>query len=81
MGQFYHFQLGDFECIALTDNRRVSSIGEEIIDVPPAELSAAMQALGYPADKVEIGYTHLLVNTGEQRVLIVPPELVGDTPA
>jgi glyoxylase-like metal-dependent hydrolase (beta-lactamase superfamily II) len=66
----YHFKLGAFDCLAISDNTRVETVGQMIVNVPEADLSAAVRDLGYPSDELQIGYNVLLVNTGEGRVLV-----------
>ena len=71
MATAFHFKLGTFACMAIPDNDKLEPITEMIAaDVPPAELSAVRHELGYPSDDLEVGYNCLLVNTGEQRVLV-----------
>jgi glyoxylase-like metal-dependent hydrolase (beta-lactamase superfamily II) len=67
----YRFKLGKFDCLVLSDNTRVETVGQMIAaDVPPGELSAVLRDLGYPSDELQVGYNCLLVNTGERRVLV-----------
>ena len=70
MRNSFRFNLGGLTCLALRDGGRTSTIEQEIVDVPPADLSAAMRAAGFASDEVEVGFNVLLVEMDGQRILV-----------
>jgi glyoxylase-like metal-dependent hydrolase (beta-lactamase superfamily II) len=69
--QFYRFQLGDFEVTTLRDGA-VQVDGPHPIfgeDQPAEDVAAFAEENFLPADRMEISFTPILVNTGEALVL------------
>jgi glyoxylase-like metal-dependent hydrolase (beta-lactamase superfamily II) len=69
--QFYRFQLGDFEVTTLRDGA-VQVDGPHPIfgeDQPAEDVAAFAEENFLPADRMEISFTPVLVNTGEALVL------------
>jgi glyoxylase-like metal-dependent hydrolase (beta-lactamase superfamily II) len=66
----YHFQLGDFHCMAICDGRQ--SISQETLfhKAPEQLLAQALRQNGLEPDKLEIAWTCLLVDTGETTLLV-----------
>lgn len=66
----YRFQLGEFECIAVSDGVSSSDVRKLFLNAPRQTLFEALEERGLPRDEIELSATCLLVNTGEQRILI-----------
>lgn len=66
----YSFELGDYECLVIQDQRAVMTLGDLVANVEPEELKEVRLQLGLPVEGVEVGYNCLLVRTGEQNVLV-----------
>jgi glyoxylase-like metal-dependent hydrolase (beta-lactamase superfamily II) len=66
----YHFQLGDFECIAIRDAVMAYPIDEVFPDVPREQLAQALADHQAPSKEIVFDYSCLLVDTGKQRLLI-----------
>lgn len=67
---FYRFQLGDFACVCLSDGSHDYPLNSFFANAPPAEVEVALKQHNLPADYITTPYTNLLVDTGEQRVLV-----------
>lgn len=70
MNNSFRFEMGDLACLALRDGGRTSTIEQEIVDVPTADLSAAMRAAGFESDGVDVGFNVLLVEMDGRRILV-----------
>ena len=66
----YHFQVGDFECTVINDGVEIYPTNDVIADVPQEQLEQALGARGFSRTEATVGYNCLLVNTGEQYVLV-----------
>lgn len=65
----HRFELGRFTCFALRDGGRTMEMAQLFPRVPPAELRAALAASGADPE-IPVGYSCLLIDSGEGRVLI-----------
>ncbi|HSG16549.1 MAG TPA: MBL fold metallo-hydrolase [Anaerolineae bacterium] len=66
----FHFQLGDFKCIAVRDGGHVGSADFLFVNTPPKELEQALAENNLERDKLPSSWTCLLVDTGEKRLLV-----------
>jgi glyoxylase-like metal-dependent hydrolase (beta-lactamase superfamily II) len=66
----FRFQVGDFTCYALRDGFFNYPLEMFFANAPPDALDAALRQRGKPLDRMGTLYTLLLVDTGEQRVLV-----------
>jgi len=66
----YRFALGDFECASLSDGSHDYALKDFFANVPIAQVEEALRQRNEPVDHITTPYTHLYVNTGEQRVLV-----------
>jgi glyoxylase-like metal-dependent hydrolase (beta-lactamase superfamily II) len=66
----YHFRLGDFGCVSISDGTLDYSLEHFFINAPKAEAEAALRDHGLPTDGIITPYTYLVVQTGEHRVLV-----------
>jgi glyoxylase-like metal-dependent hydrolase (beta-lactamase superfamily II) len=79
---FYRFQLGDFEITTLLDGA-VQLDGPHPIfgeNQPAEEVAAFAEANFLPADRMEISFTPILVNTGDRLVLFDTGNAPGRRP-
>jgi glyoxylase-like metal-dependent hydrolase (beta-lactamase superfamily II) len=67
---FYPFQLGDFECVCLSDGSLDYPLQNFFSNVELADIEAALQQLNLPIDYITTPYTYLFVNTREHRVMV-----------
>ncbi|MGE5222556.1 MAG: MBL fold metallo-hydrolase [Omnitrophica WOR_2 bacterium] len=68
--QYYRFQLGDFECVALCDGSMDYTLESFVTNAPKEQVEAVLKAANLPVDHITTPYTYLYVNTGKQRVLV-----------
>ena len=66
----YHFRLGDFDCVSISDGTNDYSLEHFFANAPKAEAEAALRDHGLSKDEIITPYTYLVVQTGEHRVLI-----------
>ena len=66
----YRFQLGDFECLSLSDGSVNYPPGHLFANVPKAQVEKALCHRNLPADYVTTPCAHLYVDTGVHRVLV-----------
>jgi glyoxylase-like metal-dependent hydrolase (beta-lactamase superfamily II) len=66
----YHFPLGDFECVSLSDGSLDYSLKNFFANVPIEQIEEALRQHNLPIDYVTTPYTYLYVNTGQHRVLV-----------
>jgi glyoxylase-like metal-dependent hydrolase (beta-lactamase superfamily II) len=66
----YRFQLGSFECLALSDGSVNYPPGHLFANVPKAQVEEALRGRGRPVDYITTPCTCLCVNTGAQQVLV-----------
>jgi glyoxylase-like metal-dependent hydrolase (beta-lactamase superfamily II) len=67
---YYHFKLGAFKCTSLSDGSNDYPPQNIFANVPKDELEAVLRRHNLPTDHVTTPYTYLVVDTGEQRVLV-----------
>jgi len=66
----YIFQLGEFECISLSDGSSDYPPQSFFANVPKAQVETVLRQHNLPGDHITTPYTFLYVNTGQQRVLV-----------
>lgn len=66
----YRFQLGDYECLALSDGDWDYPLKNLFASVPLEEVQEALRERGLPIDYVTTPYSYLCANTGEHQVLV-----------
>lgn len=66
----WHFQLGEFKCIAIRDGGHMGSADFLFCNAPQQEVAQALQKYGLEADQLISSWTCLLVDTGEKTLLI-----------
>lgn len=66
----YSFQVGSFQCVALSDGRFNYPLNSFFANVPTEEVQAALRQRQLPVDHVTTPFTCLLVNTEDHLVLI-----------
>jgi glyoxylase-like metal-dependent hydrolase (beta-lactamase superfamily II) len=64
------FQIGEFDCIALSDGTFNYPTNWMFSNVPPDQLEHRLRERNLPVDQIESPYTCLLLRTGRHRVLI-----------
>lgn len=69
-GEYYRFELGGFECVALSDGGKSYKPGRLFPSVPKRQIEDALRKRNLPTDHIWTPYTYLLVDTGEHRVLV-----------
>jgi glyoxylase-like metal-dependent hydrolase (beta-lactamase superfamily II) len=67
---FHQFTLGQWTCYALQDNTRMIDTRDEFPQLPENVLLEALNKRGFTDFHVHIGFNNLLIQTGEQLVLI-----------
>ncbi len=71
MNSGYHrFQLGDFDCICVSDGTKDYEPKFFFNNVTEGEIETALQEKNLPIKKITTPYTHLLIDTGEHKVLV-----------
>ncbi|HEY3344787.1 MAG TPA: MBL fold metallo-hydrolase [Anaerolineaceae bacterium] len=65
----YSFNVGDWDCTALSDGGGSRPIATLVKDVPADEVTRAMTAAGFPAADWEQGFNCLTITDGTQRIL------------
>jgi glyoxylase-like metal-dependent hydrolase (beta-lactamase superfamily II) len=66
----YRFNVGAFQCLALSDGSMDYSPQRLFANVPPAVVEEARRGRNLPTDHVTTPYTFLYVDTGSSRVLV-----------
>jgi len=66
----YHFQLGDFECVSLSDGSLDYPLENFFANVPIEQIQEALRQCNLPTDYITTPYTYLYVDTGQHRVLV-----------
>ena len=67
---FYRFDIGEFACICISDGTNDYTPNIFFNNVAETDYESALQAKNLPTDKITTPYTHLFVDTGENRVLV-----------
>lgn len=68
--EYYRFQLGGHECVALYDGYHNHKLQNMVTNAPRSEVEAELLAMGLPTQFITTPYTSLFVNTGAHRVLV-----------
>ena len=66
----YRFELGDFECVSLSDGSANYPLLNLFANVPRAQIEEALRQRNLPIDYVTTPFTCLSVSTGEHQVLV-----------
>lgn len=66
----YRFELGDFDCVCLSDGSRDYPLKDFFANVPVEEIETALREHNLPAGYITTPYTHLYVDTGQNRLLV-----------
>lgn len=66
----YHFQLGDFECVSLSDGSLDYPLESFFSQVPIEHIKEALRQHNLPTDYITTPYTYLYVDTGQHRALV-----------
>jgi glyoxylase-like metal-dependent hydrolase (beta-lactamase superfamily II) len=66
----YHFKLGDFNCVCLSDGSLDYPLKNFFTNVPVEEVERALREQNLPTDYITTPYTHLYINTGDHRMLV-----------
>ena len=66
----YRFNLGDFECVSLSDGSLDYPPKNLFANVPTEQIEEVLRQRNLPIDYITTPYTYLYVNTGEHRVLV-----------
>ena len=66
----YRFQLGEFECVSLSDGSLDYRLESFFANVPIDRIQEALRQRNLPIDYITTPYTYLYVNTGDHRVLV-----------
>ncbi len=66
----YHFQLGDFECVSLSDGSLDYPLENFFANVPIEQIEEALGQRDLPIDYITTPYTYLYVDTGGHRTLV-----------
>lgn len=67
---YYRFQVGDFNCICVSDGTKDYAPKFFFKNVDEAEIESALRGKNLPTDKITTPYTHLLIESGEHKVLV-----------
>ncbi|MEA3338147.1 MAG: MBL fold metallo-hydrolase [Chloroflexota bacterium] len=68
--EHYHFNIGDFECVSLSDGYKDYWPKSFFSNVSVETFEAALRQRGLPTDKIITPYTFLYVDTGNNRMLV-----------
>jgi glyoxylase-like metal-dependent hydrolase (beta-lactamase superfamily II) len=66
----YHFTLGTFECLAISDGAFAYPASTLFVNADPTKLQRALRARQLPAHQITTSYTCLLILAGRHRVLV-----------
>jgi glyoxylase-like metal-dependent hydrolase (beta-lactamase superfamily II) len=66
----YAFKVGNFGCLVISDFTDVSPLNDFIVNVSAEQVEQALADLGLPTAEIIVDFNCLLVNTGQQRVLV-----------
>ena len=70
VSESYRFNLGDFECISLSDGCFNYPLEAFFPNVPKVQVEEALRQHNLPTAQITTPYTSLFVNTGQHRVMI-----------
>ncbi len=66
----YRFQVGEFECVSISDGGHRYPLKDFFANVPMAEIEELLRQRNLPTDHIWTPYTYSFVNTGEHQVLV-----------
>ncbi len=66
----YHFQVGNFKCICIKDGGHDYPLENFFKNVPKQTVEETLRDLGLPTDHVYTPFTHLIVDTGANKILV-----------
>jgi glyoxylase-like metal-dependent hydrolase (beta-lactamase superfamily II) len=66
----YHFKLGTFECVSLSDGSLDYPLRNFFANAPLERVEEVLRQRDLPTDYITTPYTYLYVNTGAHRVLV-----------
>ena len=66
----YHFQLGDYRCVSLSDGSLDYPLENFFANVPMEQVKEALRQRNLPTDYITTPYTYLYADTGKHRVLV-----------
>lgn len=66
----YHFKIGNFKCICIKDAVRGYPLENFFKNVPKETVQGVLSRCGLPTDQVFTPFTHLVVSTGKNKVLV-----------
>lgn len=69
-GEYYRFQVGDFECFCINDGGLDYKPEHFFKNVPKEQVEKVLEEHDLPVDSIYTPYTHLIVKTAEQIVLV-----------
>ena len=69
-GEYFRFQVGDFECFCINDGGLNYKLEHFFKNVPKEEVEKVLEEHNLPVDSIYTPYTHLIVKTGEHIVLV-----------
>lgn len=69
-GEVYEFAVGNFECVCINDGGHSYKPSDFFKDVSKEQIEDALNKKNLPIDSIYTPYTHLIVNTGEHRILV-----------
>jgi len=67
---YHRFQLGDFNCICVSDGTKDYVPKNFFNNVTDGDIETALQEKDLPTDKITTPYTNLLISTGKHQVLV-----------
>jgi glyoxylase-like metal-dependent hydrolase (beta-lactamase superfamily II) len=67
---YVRFELGDFECVSLSDGSVDYPLQNFFANVPLEQVEEALRQRGLPVEYVTTPYTYLYVDTGQHRALV-----------
>lgn len=68
--RFYRFELGDFDCVCLSDGGHDYPPENFFANVSKEQVEEELRHHNLPTDHIWTPYTYLYVNTGEHRILV-----------
>ena len=68
--QAYRFQVGDFDCVAISDGRLNYPPESLFANAPKEQLEAILRERNLPTEYITTPYTCLFVHTGQHQVII-----------
>jgi glyoxylase-like metal-dependent hydrolase (beta-lactamase superfamily II) len=66
----YHFKLGEFQCVSISDGSLDYPLQNFFANVPKEQIEEILLQRNLPTDHITTPYTYLFVNTVEHRVLV-----------